>query len=433
MRRPALRTLVGAMLVFALFTTPASAIGFGPAHRASTRYGWNPGRSLVATGTRLLTIWATDCPPPRGRCADDNGPRMGVFVRRSPSSQVPPDWSSPKRLSPGTRQAERPSIASEGSTVIASYVTQRSYLHYRPSDSRTLWVRVSIDQGKRWRAPVRLSHKGGRVDYPRVAIGNGRLFAVWTSSDSGDIRLAWSDDLGRHWSKTTIATTTSKPFGTAEGFAGLPDVGASGDNVAVAWFATDDGSQKALMSSVGGDDFVGATPSQLTTHSPNRGEQYPAVGEADDPADPRVAIAYTTPTGLDVILFDGVTTSNPSQVFTWSATVGGVNYVNGYGPAVVPFGSTGVAVAIAGCRHNRSGNADCGPLAKGSRIDVLYGVSTDNTATWESPTRLTDASRKPYRINDEPSIALTGPTHRVSFDRYERTFRHYDVWLRSST
>ena len=60
-------------------------------------------------------------------------------------------------------------------------------------------------------------------------------------------------------------------------------------------------------------------------------------------------------------------------------------------------------------------------------------VSSDDGASWDAPRRLTDAARKPYRINDEPSIALTGPTHRVSFDRYERTFRRYDVWLRSST
>lgn len=434
MRGAALRKCVaGAIVVVGLTTSPASALSFGPAHRASPPYGWNPGKSLVATPTRLLTIWATDCPPPRRRCADDNGPRMGVFVRRSLSSKQRPDWSRAKRLSPGTRQAERPSIASEGSTVIAGYVTQRSYLHYRPKDPRRLFVRVSTNQGKTWRSPVPVSGRGGRVDYPRVAIGNGRLFAVWTASGSGDIRLAWSDDLGRHWSKATIGSTTSKPFGSAEGFAGLPDIGASGDNVAVAWFANNDGRQVALTSSVGGDDFVGATRTLLTAHSPNRGPQYPAVGGADDPADPRVAIAYTTSGGLEVVFFDGVTFSTPTQAFAWTATVGGVHYLHGYGPAVVPFGTSGLAVAVAGCRRNTLGNAPCGPLARGSRIDVLYRTSPDNGATWDAPQRLTNASRKPYRVNDEPSIALTGPTHRVSFDRYERTFRRYDVWLRSST
>ena len=90
-------------------------------------------------------------------------------------------------------------------------------------------------------------------------------------------------------------------------------------------------------------------------------------------------------------------------------------------------------MAVAGCRRNTLGNAPCAPLAPGSRIDVVYRTSPDDGATWDTPGRLTDAARKPYRINDEPSIALTGPTQRVSFDRYERTFRRYDVWLRSST
>jgi hypothetical protein len=425
------RALAAAICTVALTSTPASAIPFGPVYRAAPPYSWNPGKSLVATPTRLLSIYATDCP--HGRCADDNGPRMGVFVRRSPSSKQRPDWGKAKRLSPATRQAERPSIASAGSTVIASYVTQRSYLHYRPSDPRTLFVRVSTDQGHSWRTPVRLSIRGGRVDYPRVAAGGGRLFAVWTAAGSGEIRLATSDDNGRHWSKTTIGSTTSKPFGSPEGFAGLPDIAASGDNVAVAWFANDDGRQVALTSATSGDDFVGIPRTLLTAKSPNRGPQYPAVGGADDPSDPRVAIAYTTASGVDVVTFDGASLSSPSHVFTWAETVGGRAYLHGYGPAVVPFGTSKIAVAVAGCRRNTQGNAPCAPLARGSRIDVLYRVSLDDGASWEAAGRLTDSSRKPYRINDEPSIALTGPTHRVAFDRYERTFRRYDVWLRSST
>jgi hypothetical protein len=431
MRGPALRASLAAVAIVILSAAPASAIPFGPAHRASPPYSWNPGKSLVATPTRLLSIYATDCP--HGRCADDNGPRMGVFVRRSPSPKQRPDWSKAKRLSPSTRQAERPSIASEGSTVIASYVTQRSYLHYRPSAPRALWVRVSTDAGASWRSPVRLSGRGGRVDYPRVAAGGGRVFAVWTAAGSGDIRIAWSDDRGRHWSKHTIGSTTSKPFGASEGFAGLPDVAASGDNVAVAWFANNDGRQVALTSATGGDDLVGKPRTVLTPKSPNRGPEYPAVGAADDPSDPRVAIAYTTPGGLDVVTFDGATLSSPSHVFQWPETVGGSPYLHGYGPAVVPYGTDRIAVAVAGCRRNTTGKAPCAPLAKGARIDVLFRVSLDDGASWEAPQRLTNAASKPHRVHDEPSIALTGPTHRVAFDRYERRFRHYDVWLRSST
>ena len=51
---------------------------------------------------------------------------------------------------------------------------------------------------------------------------------------------------------------------------------------------------------MGGDDFAGATPAQLTRSSPNDGQHYPAVGGAADPADPRVAIAYSTGTALEL-------------------------------------------------------------------------------------------------------------------------------------
>jgi hypothetical protein len=47
--------------------------------------------------------------------------------------------------------------------------------------------------------------------------------------------------------------------------------------------------------------------------------------------------------------------------------------------------------------------------------------------------RLTHAgTHPPYRVNDEPSLAVTGSTQRVSYDRYERSFSRYDVWMRSS-
>ena len=313
MTRRGLRLLVVGSVVTAALAgaAPSLAATFGAPHRASAAYAWNPGKSLVATDSKLLSIWASDCPPPSERCATDAGPHVGVFVQRSPAGADPPSWSKPRRLSPTSIHAERVSIAAEGNTVVASWVTQRSYTRYRPGAPRVLWVRVSRNQGKTWSDRTRLSPTNGRVDYPRVAIGDGRLFAVWTSADNGAIRIAHSDNDGRRWAQATIAQTTSKPFGSAEGYAGLPDIGASGANVAIAWIATDTGIQRALTSAVGGDDLVGATPIQLTGRSPNDRQHYPAVGGAADPADPRVAIAYSTATSLELRTFDGVTLGTP--------------------------------------------------------------------------------------------------------------------------
>ena len=428
MRGRATVALIAVIGVVAL-ASPAAAT-FGRARRISTPYACNPGKSLTATPSKLLTIFASDCPPPSGRCADDTGPRMGVFVRRSPASSLAGRWSKPMRISPGSVQAERPSIAAHGRTVIASYVTQRSYLHYRPSARRVLWARVSLDQGRTWHAPIRLSAPMGRVDYPRFAIGGGRLFAVWTQADSGTIRLATSDDRGHHWSTTGIGSTTSRS-GTGEGFRGLPDIGVSGDDVAVAWLAADNGVQQAVTSNTGGDDLATATPVAISGPSPNDGQHYPAVGGAAAAGDPRVAIAYSTDTRVELRIFDGSTLSAPSTVFTWKAVVGGVGYLDGYGPAVVPFGTSRVAIAVAGCRRN-SHAQPCRPLARGARIDTLYRLSADDGATWGNPVRLTNAARPSYRVNDEPSIALTGSVERVSYVRYQRTFTRYEVSMRSS-
>jgi hypothetical protein len=205
----------------------------------------------------------------------------------------------------------------------------------------------------------------------------------------------------------------------------------SGADVAVAWFATDNGVQQAVTSSTGGDDLATASPVAISRSSPNDGQHYPAVGGAAAAGDPRVAITYSTNTGVELRIFDGSTLSAPSTVFTWKAVVGGVGYPDGYGPAVVPFGTSRVAVAIAGCRRNAHAQP-CRPLARGARIDLLYRLSADDGTTWDNPLRLTNAARPSYRVNDEPSIALTGSIERVSYDRYQRSFTRYDVWMRSS-
>jgi hypothetical protein len=64
---------------------------------------------------------------------------------------------------------------------------------------------------------------------------------------------------------------------------------------------------------------------------------------------------------------------------------------------------------------------------------MLYRHSADNGGSWDAAVLLTHAGPHPsYRVNDEPSLAVTGSTERVSYDRYQRSFSSYDVWMRSS-
>ena len=190
MTRRGLRLLVVVSVVTAALAgaAPSLAATFGAPHRASAAYAWNPeGTEAQAVRMRLHSLGRQLAAQDLVRLA---GPHVGVFVQRSPAGADPPSWSKPRRLSPTSIHAERVSIAAEGSTVVASWVTERSYSRYRPGAPRVLWVRVSRNRGKTWSARRRLSPTNGRVDYPRVAIGDGRLFAVWTSADNGAIRIA---------------------------------------------------------------------------------------------------------------------------------------------------------------------------------------------------------------------------------------------------
>jgi len=406
---------------------PASAL-----QAASAPFSWNPGKSLATAGGRLLSAWASDCPPPSGACATDRSPKMGVFVQRSPAWAVPAKWGRPKRVSPGDVQAERPSIAADGNLAVVAWVTQTSYLHYSPIARRSFWVRASTDHGATWRAPHRVSPFDGRVDYPRLAVQGHQIFAVWTNANTGAIRFATTNDLGATWSKRTVGTTSSTSDGVREGFAGLPDVGVSGTNVALVWFADKKGAQQVALSSTGGTDLTSSTPSTtLVGSSPNDGQRYAAAAGSPIPGDPRVAVAFTTQSKVLVRVWDGVTLGPELAVASFPLAAGGVMYATGYGPAVLPTGSDGLSVAFAACRRRFNVADPCNPTDPGTRIDVLWRESPDGGATWGSFRRLTDATTAPYRINDEPSIALTTGTRRIAFDSYETSFVAYVVRMGS--
>ncbi|MGZ4150494.1 MAG: sialidase family protein [Actinomycetota bacterium] len=430
---PAVLTL--ALLAALASADPASAaVTFTKPKPLAPPSTWNPGKALAATTHRLLAAWASDCPPPRGRCATDAGPYMGVFVQRALAADRTPPWSRPHRVSPTKVQSERATLAADGTVAVVGWVTQTSYLHEDASAPRVFQARVSVDEGAHWRPTRTLSPPKGRVDYPRVAVGGGRMYAVWTDAGTGAIRLAISTDRGTTWKKRTIGTTTSRSTGFANGYAGLPDIAVRGDDLAVVWFSGPGGRQVALTSSTGGAD-LGPTsvPVALTPSSPNDGVRYPGAGRSVTPNDPRVALAYTTADSLAVRIFDGVILGDPITVETWPATVSGVVYDSGYGPAVLAVRGDGIVVTFAGCRRNAALTDPCDPLASGARIDLLYTESTNGGATWSPLRRLTDASRAPYKVSDEPSLAWTGGIRRVAYDRYQSSFTDYRVWFRSAS
>src|SRR5262245_45987953 len=310
MTRRAPRPLVTGALSLVLpivAATAALAVGFTPIQPAGDPYSWNPGKALAVTTGHLVSAWASDCPPPTRACARETSPTIRVFVQRSAANRVPAVWGRPVRVSPLDVHAERVTLSADGALVAVGWVTQRSYLHYDPTARRVFWVRVSSDRGRHWRKAVRMTLPRGRVDYPRLAVSDGTIYAVWTNADTGDIRLAKTSDEGTTWAKVTLEQTSSRSDGPREGFAGLPDVGASGGNVAVIWYANQTGATHAVFSDDGGAGLMAGTVAATTLvgSSPNDGRRYAAAAGSPIDGDGRVAVAYTTTGAVVVRVWDG--------------------------------------------------------------------------------------------------------------------------------
>ncbi len=421
------RALPMALIGGALLAPPASAaVVWGPDHPVGPPSVWNPGGSLTATADGLLVMWSSDCPPPHGRCATDRGPFMGVFAQRGGGGR----WSKPVRVSQPKRQAERASVAGAGSAVLAGWVTQTSYRHYRARAPRAFYVRRGSRSGRHWFPPVRLSPAGGRVDYPTLAMTGNHAYAAWTMAGSGAIRLATSADQGKTWSVSTVGTTTARPGG-AEGFAGYPAVGASGSNVALTWYADDAGKQVVKTSSAGGADWTRNSPLDVVTpRGPNDGFHYAGARGATDGTTEDVAISYTTTGGLAVRVWDGSTLGPERDLLAgaWPTNLRGRTYAGAYGPAVAPSGTQDLTVAFGACRRTQLANP-CSSTRRSARVDLFATSSGDGGLSWSSALRL---SGKEARINESPSLALTRPTRAVVvWNARDAAFLRYGLRLRA--
>ncbi len=420
------------MFAVALNAVEAQA-DWTPIKPASAPSSWNPGKSLAATDRFVLAAWANDCPPPSGRCATNGRPKMGVFVQRARSNARRLPWSAPRRVSPKGVHAERATLAADGARAIVGWVTQTRYRGFRPAARRVFWIRRSGNEGRAWGARIRLSNLRGRVDYPRVAVAGPRAYAVWTDADDGRIRFALSTNAGRTWDRTTVGSTTAVGGRASHGFAGLPDIGVSGPNVVITWYTDGGGRQVALTSSNGGADLgPSSIPTELTASSPPNGVRYAAAQGATDGSSNRVAVAYTTAAGVAVRVWVGGVLDPERTVVTWPFTAEGETYANGYGPAVLPTGTAGLTVAFAACR-SRPIPDRCDALDPGARINVVVADSADAGFTWSALDPITDATNRPYRTNDEPSLTRTGALLRVSFVRYQSDFSDFRVSARTRT
>jgi hypothetical protein len=424
------RIVVPVTLVLLLSSAGAAraAVTWGSTRTVGPPSIWNPGNALASTSRGLVMVWSSDCPPPRGRCATDRGPYMGVFAQRHRTG----GWAKPLRLSQRRAQAERATVAASGARVLAGWVTQTSYRRYRPRAPRVFYVRRSVDAGRRWSAPIRLSPKRSRVDYPSIAMTGTSAYAVWTAADTGAIRLATSIDAGAHWNTETIGVTSARPAG-GEGFAGYPVVAASGTNVVVTWYADDGGAQVAKGSSTGGGDLAGMPADTLTPASPSDGFHYAGARGATDGVSNDVVVAYTTDTGLAVRTFDRSSFGGERQLLNgpWPTSLGGVNYAGAYGPAVQPSGNGDITVVFGACKVSSLADP-CDSTRRGARIDVFATTSSDHGGSWTSPARLNPSKGGGAPVNESPSLATPDATTRVViWNARDPSFLNYGLLSRT--
>ena len=427
--------IAAGVVVCLAFVQPANAaIDWGGTRNVGPPSTWSPGNSLASVDNRLLTAWASDCPPPRGACANLRGSSMGVFVQRA-SLGGTLTWSKPFRISRKSIDAERASIAGHGTIAIAGWVTQRSYTRYDGGAPRAFYVRRSADRGGSWSKPIRLSPLGGRVDYPQLAVTDGAAYAVWTNADNGAIRLATSNNGGKRWTTKTVGTTTASPD-RGEGLAGYPTVGASGDNVTVSWFADDGGRQLAKSSSTRGVDLSAASPAEtLTGSSPSDGFHYAVARGASDGVTNDVAIAYTTDGGIAARVFDGSSLGPQVPVIagSWPTQIRGRTYAGATGPVVQPFGAQSLAAVFSACRDTAL-SSDCRSTKKAARVEVLSTSSTDGGGSWSEPDRIGGVRGIGSRINDAAGLVVTRHDKRfVLWNMRDARYSFYRLALTAGT
>ena len=371
-------------------------------------YTWNYGNSLESTScdstTNLNALYATD--DIKGTFASDAGPYQGVYATYADSSGSPLSWSKPKRVSQSTIHAERPSLAADGSNVFALWVSQTSYDAYDSSAKRVAYVRTSPDCGATWNPIVKLTSGRGQVDYPILAADDGYAYVIYTNAKTGDVKIAISIDGGAVWTQSVVGSTTSiNASDTGEGYYSYPSIAASGANVAAGWYTDSAGRQVVI-----GSDDHGTTWSSevaVTATSPNDTIHYMNAGGQSDGTANRIALAYTTDTGVEVREWNGASLSAAKAVMSYGTAVTGAGTFNGsYGPAPLPYATTGLTLAFPNCQDTSLTN-DCNYLKSQDRTSMLLEDSPAGTFADSSPVVVASAVQHRY-INDSASIVTLG-------------------------
>jgi hypothetical protein len=191
----------------------------------------------------------------------------GIFYRRS--TNFGGSWSRPTTI------ALQTATTTPGDATIAAYrdLAVVAYTTDRTDDTRTLWVRRSIDAGLSWGRPIALQSfvSDDPMGSPSIAIASSGVHVAWTDGRTGRIWYRRSLDSAATFGGRVALALTTRELPGATWFSGGVRVAASGARVYVAWSrgdAADDHCTAALAmrrSTNGGASFL---PEQLIDRRP---------------------------------------------------------------------------------------------------------------------------------------------------------------------
>jgi hypothetical protein len=421
---------LGVGLIIATAATSFAAISWGPQAALPRAYSWNYGNALDATGTpgtarfRLTDVFVSDATTPQAAFATSS--RDGLA------------WSTPRRLSAGDVNAENPTVAAAGSVLVAGWMT--GFSPYDPAGApRRIQVAVSSDRGATWGSPKSLSPRGGAIDYPVVAgaktsFGPINLYAVWVDAETG--KVTFRQRSGTHgWSDPIKLGATTRKL--ARGFSGFANIAAVGDLITVAWVADADGTLKAraIDLSLSGSPTAAATagewgPRTTMTRKVSLTQHGYPVASASRLVPGVVTIAWNTNTSLVYTAVTGETIGSDATTVWKEGSAGGMAYTGGYAAAVEP--APGGFVAMWAACRDTSLLHDCNVRKSEARIDLLSATSADGV-TFTGPILVAGAGTPGQRINDAPSLVVTGDHVYAQYDGSTSNGSDYDVFSRVAT
>ncbi len=378
----------------------------------SPQYSWNYGSAASKVGTNKIAFaYSSD--------AGTVDSKQSVYARIGtvdPTTKAV-TWDKAKLISPKAQIADRITLGAgkTNGNVYTAWADQTSYGQYDPALPRAAWYRGLVNGT--WTAPVRLSSKTGRVDYPVVTGAGNNVYVAYTNADTGKVTLKVSGDAGATFATKTLGTTT-RDIGDGEGLGGWPCVASDGTNFASAWL---DGTGKigVVISKNSGGTIV---KTSINTGSAAGGDdegwvQCDAVGD-------RVGFTWNQDDGVYYAEY-----STASNTFVTSPTKAyalpdGTHQAS-YSGSVALSGTSNVGLAAPLCVQN-----GCDYANNTSRIDLKWLESTNKGVAWSGAAALANSSVTGKYLNDSPSpIFFDNTTRFVIYNGWQANYKNYRLYL----